>query len=451
MTRLEDRRTLMCDIAQACAEGARLAPACALAGIAARTLQRWKIDGLTRGDRRPDADRPAPSHALSEAERARIIEVANEPRFAATPPARIIPALADEGLLHRQRVKLPPRAARVWPDEPPGPCPRAPNIGPAAHAHRHAPRRGLVLGCDVPAGAGPTDDGSISILILDLYSRKIVGFEVHDTDSAEHAAHLARRTALAEGMHAMPTRPVLHGDNGASLKATTVLAMLHWLGIKPSYSRPRVSDDNAFAEALFRTAKYRPEFPLKGFADLDGCPTMGDADSCSGITTSIGTAASAMLPRHSVMPAGIAVCSKPATRSIKVRGNATHDAGVGTRATGRVGIVTLNPERDAYVQAAGSQIKLSGSIGEPAFPSRPGNAQATEHNGGDGRRGATRSHAQRTSLREHGEDGEHRTFSAVSAVAHSPHAGDALRRTPNRQLSGYDNRHVVTKYGRQLP
>ena len=45
--------------------------------------------------------------------------------------------------------------------------------------------------------------------------------------------------------------------------------MLHWLGIKPSYSRPRVSDDNAFAEALFRTAKYRPEFPLKGFADLD--------------------------------------------------------------------------------------------------------------------------------------------------------------------------------------
>ena len=55
MTRLEDRQTLMRDIAQASAEGARLASACALAGIAARTLQRWKIDGLTRGDRRPDA------------------------------------------------------------------------------------------------------------------------------------------------------------------------------------------------------------------------------------------------------------------------------------------------------------------------------------------------------------------------------------------------------------
>src|SRR5690606_35201318 len=53
------------------------------------------------------------------------------------------------------------------------------------------------------------------------------------------------------------------------LNATTVLAMLNWLGVKPSYSRPRVSDDNAYAESLFRTAKYRPEFPTKGFADLD--------------------------------------------------------------------------------------------------------------------------------------------------------------------------------------
>ena len=106
-------------------------------------------------------------------------------------------------------------------------------------------------------------------LILDLYSRKIVGGEVHDSDDADHAVHLVRRTALAEGIATMQTKPVLHGDNGSTLKATTVLAMLHWLGVKPSYSRPRVSDDNAYAESLFRTAKYRPEFPAKGFASLD--------------------------------------------------------------------------------------------------------------------------------------------------------------------------------------
>jgi putative transposase len=91
---------------------------------------------------------------------------------------------------------------------------------------------------------------------------------VHDSDDADHAAHLVKRTALTEGIHVMATKPVLHGDNGATLKATTVLAMLHWLGVKPSYSRPRVSNDNAFAESLFRTAKYRPEFPAAGFAGL---------------------------------------------------------------------------------------------------------------------------------------------------------------------------------------
>ena len=106
-------------------------------------------------------------------------------------------------------------------------------------------------------------------LILDLYSRKIVGAEVHDSDDSDHAVHLVRRTALAEGIAAMTRKPVLHGDNGSTLKATTVLAMLNWLGIKPSYSRPRVSDDNAYAESLFRTAKYRPEFPVQGFETLD--------------------------------------------------------------------------------------------------------------------------------------------------------------------------------------
>ena len=65
-----------------------------------------------------------------------------------------------------------------------------------------------------------------------------------------------------------PQRPVLHGVNGSTLKATTALAMLNWLS-RPSYSRPRVSDDNAFVEALFKTAKYRPEFPAGGMASLD--------------------------------------------------------------------------------------------------------------------------------------------------------------------------------------
>jgi len=82
-------------------------------------------------------------------------------------------------------------------------------------------------------------------LILDVYSRKIVGFEVHETDDSDHAVEQLRRTALAEGLHSMAQKPVLHGDNGSTLKATTVLAMMYWLWLKASHSRPRVSDDNA--------------------------------------------------------------------------------------------------------------------------------------------------------------------------------------------------------------
>ena len=217
MTRLEDRQILVRDIEQACAEGARLAPACALGGIDARTLRRWKAgDGLQQGDRRPEADRPVPSHALSEAERARIIQIANEPRFAETPPARIVPALADEGIyiasessfhrvlrahgqMNRRGRAQPPRTSRP----------------PTTHI---ASRPGDVWCWDVTfLPAQIQGRWFYFYLILDLYSRKIVGFEVHDTDSAEHAAHLARRTALAEGVHAKPERPVLHGDNGATL------------------------------------------------------------------------------------------------------------------------------------------------------------------------------------------------------------------------------------------
>ena len=99
MIGLEDRQNLTRDIHAAHRAGARLRPACATAGIDVRTLQRWKAhDGLLTGDARPEAVRPAPAHALSPVERAEVLRVANEPRFADVPPARIVPMLADEGV-----------------------------------------------------------------------------------------------------------------------------------------------------------------------------------------------------------------------------------------------------------------------------------------------------------------------------------------------------------------
>jgi putative transposase len=268
MIRLEDRQNTAQYIEQACSAGARLEPACRVAGVDPRTLQRWKAVGLLSGDGRTQAIRARPAHALSATEREKIVQIANDPRFAELPPARIVPMLADEGIYlasessfsrvlraqgqnrHRGRAKAPQKRR-----------------SPSTHVAT-APRQ--VWSWDVTFMASQViGKWFYAYVILDIYSRKIVGFEVHETDSADHAVELVRRTALSEEIHALKEKPVLHGDNGATIKATTVLAMLHWLGIKPSYSRPRVSDDNAFVEALFRTAKYCPQFPAAGFAHLD--------------------------------------------------------------------------------------------------------------------------------------------------------------------------------------
>jgi len=268
MIGLEDRQAIARDIDEAHAAGARLKLACETVGIDVRTLQRWKsTNGLLTGDKRPQAIRPAPAHALSEGERAQVLAVANSPRFAALPPARIVPTLADEGvyLASESTFSRILRAHRQTSHRGRAKAPRAPRP-PTTHIAT-GPRQ--VWCWDMTyLPAQVAGQWFFLYLIIDLYSRKIVGWEVHADDHSDHAAHLVRRTALAEGIAAMSNKPVLHGDNGSTLKATTVLAMLHWLGVKPSYSRPRVSDDNAYVESLFHTAKYRPEFPAKGFADL---------------------------------------------------------------------------------------------------------------------------------------------------------------------------------------
>ena len=141
----------------------------------------------------------------------------------------------------------------------------------------------MVLGSDFLASK-VVGRGFYFYLILDVYSRKIVGFEVHETDSSDHAMELLRRTALSEDIHTLSNKPVLHGDNGPTIKATTVLAMMHWLGLKVSNSRPRVSDDNAFVEAYTRPSVLR----------LCRTHGTGPAGSWLGTTTSTGTVESAM-------------------------------------------------------------------------------------------------------------------------------------------------------------
>ena len=149
----------------------------------------------------------------------------------------------------------------------------------------------------------------------------------------------------------MAQKPVLHGDNGATLKATTVLAMLHWLGVKPSYSRPRVSDDNAFVESLFKTAKYRPEFPAKGFVDLDHARAWA-ADFVGWYNTQhhhSGIRYVSPADRHAGRDHAILAARHAVYAAARERNPARWSRT--TRNWTPIGAVTLNPEREAVVAA----------------------------------------------------------------------------------------------------
>ncbi len=350
MIGLEDRQALARDIHTAHAVGARLKPVCEIAGIDLRTLQRWQTaDGLVSGDRRPQVVRPVPSHAMTEAERAHLLAVANEPRFAAVPPARIVPMLADEGIYLASESTFS-RVLKAHGQTAPRGRAKAPRaVRPPTTHIATAPRQ--VWCWDMTClPAQVMGRWFYLYLILDLYSRKVVGWEVHDADHADHAAHLVRRTALAEGIAAMGAKPVLHGDNGSTLKATTVLAMLNWLGVKPSYSRPRVSDDNAYAESLFRTAKYRPEFPARGFADLDQARAWatGFVRWYNVDHRHSGIGYVSLAQRHAGDDQAILAARHALYLQTRERNPARWSGN--TRNWVPIGAVTLNPERDSIIK-----------------------------------------------------------------------------------------------------
>lgn len=265
MTPAPERQQLLTWIEEAVAAGARKCRACAEAGISLRTLQRWTAEGAPQEDRRPGAQRPAPRNKLSEEECEAVLTVCNSPEFASKPPGQIVPILADRGeyiasessfyrilkeadqLHHRGRSQ--PRKKRKAPTTF---VAEAPNqVWTWDITYLPSPVKGLYY---------------YLYLVEDIYSRKGVAWEVHDSESGEHAAALMQRAMLREQCFSSP--PVLHSDNGAPMKSQTLRAKLHDLGIQASHSRPRVSNDNPYSESLFRTVKYCPRWPSEGFGSL---------------------------------------------------------------------------------------------------------------------------------------------------------------------------------------
>jgi len=264
MTGFEERQSIIKEIAEAVAAGARQASACQIVGLSARTLQRWQKDGDTCADRRPSRVYE-PAHKLSEAERADLLAVANSVEFAHLPPSQIVPRLADRGEYKASESTFY-RVLRT--------------AGQTAHrrAERPAtPRSTPEALCAVAPNQlyswditylATTVKGLFFYLylVMDVYSRKIVGWQVHAEECNALAGDLILDIAEREGL--APGQVVLHSDNGGPMKGATMLATLQKLGVAPSYSRPSVSNDNPYSEALFKTLKYRPDYPARPFQDL---------------------------------------------------------------------------------------------------------------------------------------------------------------------------------------
>lgn len=257
-----DRRETLQLIEDAVAAGARRAQACAELGLSLRSLQRWQH---CPEDRRPSAQRAEPANKLTPQERRRVLEVANQPEFASLPPQQIVARLADQGTWLASESTFYRLLKDAEQQHPRGRS--RPPVKRALTTHvADGPNQ---LWCWDITWLPTTVKGRYFYwyMIKDVYSRKLVANEVHESESAEQAAQLLRQACLREQRAGQPL--VLHSDNGSAMKGSTMLAAMQNLGVMPSFSRPRVSNDNAYAEALFRTAKYCPLWPERPFDTLE--------------------------------------------------------------------------------------------------------------------------------------------------------------------------------------
>lgn len=257
-------------VEEAVAAGARLESACKELGIDARTVQRWAAN--------PDCDderhgpQAKPGNALTPAEEDDLLELLNSAEYVDLTPHQVVAKLADmkiykasERTMYRllkrkkllaHRGKSRPRTVRR----------------PVEH-RATGPRQ--VWSWDITYLRSPIQ-GKFWLLymVVDVWSRKVVGAKVHDREDDALAAALIEEACQREGIDRAGL--VVHADNGNAMKGKTLLATMQVLGIVASFSRPRVSDDNPFSEALFRTLKYRPDYPDGPFVSVEAAQAWVD-------------------------------------------------------------------------------------------------------------------------------------------------------------------------------
>lgn len=262
MINVSDRGEAIKLIDEAVTAGASQGAACEELELNVRTLQRWR---LKPEDGRPSARRQAPANKLSEAERSAVLAAVNRHDCASLTPHEIVPKLADEGVYLASESTFYRVLKAAGQNHRRGRC-KAPRARPLTTHKATGPNQ---VWCWDITWMPSTIKGQFFhwYMVKDVFSRKLVVNEVHERDSSEYACQLLARGCLREQTAGKPL--VLHSDNGSTMKGANMLATMHELGVVPSFSRPRVSNDNAYAEALFRTAKYCPMWPQRPFDTLD--------------------------------------------------------------------------------------------------------------------------------------------------------------------------------------
>jgi putative transposase len=328
-------------IDEAVTAGARLERACQELGLTARTVQRWRSeDG---GQDRRCGPKTAPKNKLSEAERNKVLQVADSAEYRDLSPKQIVPRLADRGeyvasestfyrilrqadqMTHRERSR-PASSHKPREHVATGPC--------------------QVLSWDITYLRSALR-GSFYYLYLfeDIWSRKIVGWRVEQVESMELSAELFERICDELGID--PAGTVLHSDNGGPMKGSTMLATLQRLGVVPSFSRPRVYDDNPYSEALFRTLKYRPSFPSKPFESIEQARQWVAAFVEWYNTKHLHSAIGFVTPDDRHYGRDVAILDKRRRVYERARKRRPERWSRGTRAWERVQTVRLNPDQVA--------------------------------------------------------------------------------------------------------
>ena len=255
-------------IADAELGGAGLRTACAIVGVSQRTVERWRA--RPEGDDRRCGPRREAANALSASERAQVVAVMTAPEHAGLSPKQLVPRLADEGrylasestmyrLQHRFGLRTSRRAER----------------------RTHVTRATTVHRAEGPCQVWSWDITWLPTVVrgrylylyfvMDVWSRRIVGWDLCEREATDLAASLIQRTCLELDVN--PKGLILHSDNGKPMRGATMIATLQWLGVVPSFSRPHVSNDNPYSEALFRTLKHTPAYPSLPFSSVEQART----------------------------------------------------------------------------------------------------------------------------------------------------------------------------------